>query len=300
MGYTRLQIRACKKLSTMASADCMGIVNTVRRVYDGLVVYQDGRIIPPDVLDTNASLLELVYRTLLIRDTYGQDGANDTEVIELLRQVLIALDSIYTRNQSFPSLNCSLDCGGPLGGRPRFSIEREQLSSLIESGFTVGQVAELIGVSRRTIFRRMSDFNLSVRKTYCDLTDQELDDIVKQVQVEFPACGNKQMMGHLLSRGIRVQQVRVRDSMRRTDLEGVVNRRIGILQRRQYKVPGPRSLFHIDGNHKLIRLEFDRLCQLIMLFSHSGGALLFMAVLMAIAEKLYICVVLIITGLIQY
>ena len=65
----------------------------------------------------------------------------------------------------------------------------------------------------------MSDFNLSVHKTYCDLTDQELDDIVKQVQVEFPACGNKQMMGHLLSRGIRVQQVRVRDSMHRTDLE---------------------------------------------------------------------------------
>ena len=57
-------------------------------------------------------LIELVYRTLLIRDTYGQDGANDTEVIELLWQVLIALDSIYTKNQSFPSLNCSLDCGG--------------------------------------------------------------------------------------------------------------------------------------------------------------------------------------------
>ena len=49
---------------------------------------------------------------IIIRDTYGQDGTNDTEVIELLRQILIALDSIYTRNQSFPSLNCSLDCGG--------------------------------------------------------------------------------------------------------------------------------------------------------------------------------------------
>ena len=58
--------RACKKLSTMASVDCMGIVKTVRRVYDGLFVYQDGRIIPPDILDTNASLLELVYHTLLI------------------------------------------------------------------------------------------------------------------------------------------------------------------------------------------------------------------------------------------
>ena len=81
----------------------------------------------------------------------------------------------------------------------------------------------------------MSDFNLSVRKTYCDLTDQELDDIVKQVQVEFPACDNKQMMGHLLSRGIRVQQVRVRDSMHRTDLEAVVNRRTVSIK---FLVPG--------------------------------------------------------------
>ena len=41
---------------------------------------------------------------------------------------------------------------------------------------------------------------------YSDITDQELDGIVKLVYNEFPMCGNKQMMGHLLSRGIEVQQ----------------------------------------------------------------------------------------------
>ena len=246
------------------------LVNTVGRIHDDLVPYQDGRMIPSDILETNLALLELVYRDLLIREAYLPTvalGDGDTvdcfivqpQVLGLLRHIMVSLNFLYERNQVThqlsPGLRCSQELVTPLGGRPRFNIEKDQLSSLIEAGFTVAQVPELIGVSKRTIFRRMSEFDLSVRATYTDLTDMELDEIVKQVHVEFPTCGNKQMMGHLLSRGIRVQQVRIRESMRRTDLEGTIARRTGILQRRQYKVPGPRSLFHIDGNHKLIRFD---------------------------------------------
>lgn len=31
--------------------------------------------------------------------------------------------------------------------------------------------------------------------------------------------------------------------------------RLHVLRRRQYSVPGPNSLWHIDGNHKLIRYQ---------------------------------------------
>ena len=61
------------------------------------------------------------------------------------------------------------------------------------------------------------------------------------------------MRGHLLSMGYRVQQCRIRDSQRRTCPEGTMMRRLTCLQRRQYKVAAPRSLYHLDGNHKLIR-----------------------------------------------
>ena len=63
------------------------------------------------------------------------------------------------------------------------------------------------------------------------------------------------MTGFLLSAGHRVQQRRVRESMRRVDPNGVFLRAIEIrtVRRRRYQVPGPQALWHIDGNHKLIR-----------------------------------------------
>ena len=53
---------------------------------------------------------------------------------------------------------------------------------------------------------------------------------------------------------IQVQRQRVRDSMFRVNAVGVSLRTINRLHRRNYRVAGPNSLWHIDGNHKLIRL----------------------------------------------
>ena len=47
-----------------------------------------------------------------------------------------------------------------LSGRPRFEITEEQLCFLLESHFTVPQMAEMIGVSTRTIERRLSEYGL--------------------------------------------------------------------------------------------------------------------------------------------
>ena len=38
-----------------------------------------------------------------------------------------------------------------------------------------------------------------------------------------------------------------------TDLHGTIVRLADLIRRRKYHVPGPQSLWHIDGNHKLIR-----------------------------------------------
>ena len=111
----------------------------------------------------------------------------------------------------------------------------------------------MLAVSERTIYRRMSDFSLSVRAQYVSLSDDELDHLVYEIHCQFPTCGNVQMQGHLFAQGYRVQQVRVRESLRRIDPEGCIIRRLNVINRRQYRVPGPRSLWHIAGNHKLIR-----------------------------------------------
>ena len=41
--------------------------------------------------------------------------------------------------------------------------------------------------------------------------------------------------------------------MRQVDPEGTMARRLNVIHHRCYSVPAPRSLYHIDGNHKLIR-----------------------------------------------
>ena len=64
------------------------------------------------------------------------------------------------------------------------------------------------------------------------------------------------MLGHLNARGIRVKEKQVRRSFHRVDLEGAIKCCISLktIQRRKYNVKGSNSLWHIDGNHKLIRL----------------------------------------------
>ncbi|XP_048854384.1 uncharacterized protein LOC125722239 isoform X4 [Brienomyrus brachyistius] len=63
---------------------------------------------------------------------------------------------------------------------------------------------------------------------------------------------------HLQSRGHLLQIFRVQESLRRVDPEGTELRALAnrTLYRRQYSVPAPNCMWHIDGNHKLIRWRF--------------------------------------------
>ncbi|XP_041860719.1 uncharacterized protein LOC121652157 isoform X2 [Melanotaenia boesemani] len=89
------------------------------------------------------------------------------------------------------------------------------------------------------------------------LDDKDLDEKVTQILQHQPNCGYKMMLGHLNAQGIHIQRQRVQDSMRRVDPHGVLLRTLQLnpQRRRRYSVPAPNSLWHIDGNHKLIRIE---------------------------------------------
>ena len=94
---------------------------------------------------------------------------------------------------------------------------------------------------------------LSISSQYAEVTDEYLEVVMSSIQKEYPWCGNRQMCGHLLARGLRVQQHRVREIQRKIDPNGSIMHRLSTINRRAYQVPGPKSLYHIDGNHKLIR-----------------------------------------------
>ena len=89
--------------------------------------------------------------------------------------------------------------------------------------------------------------------TYSHIDDDHLDQFVREAQQENPNIGLRLTRGFLKSRGHRVQLERIRGSLLRTDPEGVLQRWSQAVRRRRYSVPGPLSLWHIDGNHKLIR-----------------------------------------------
>ena len=57
----------------------------------------------------------------------------------------------------------------------------------------------------------------------------------------------------LVSQGIRVQRARLRNSLKRVDRVGRRLRSINSIHRRVYNVRSPLSLWHMDGNHKLVR-----------------------------------------------
>lgn len=143
-------------------------------------------------------------------------------------------------------------------GRPSFKIPIETLDYLIQQRFTVKQIASLLGVSEKTINNRMKEYGLSIRASYTTISDDELDVLVKSVTSEFPNIGHKSISGHLAAKGHRVQQDRVMASVRRVDPVGVLVRNLFFrthrIKRRQYYVPAPMALWHVDSYHKLIRL----------------------------------------------
>ena len=193
--------------------------------------------------------LEFCYRELIVLDTlHHLTDVQRQSVINVRRALSILRAFLDAKNTAGGYFHFEVVLSGS-PGRLSLCISEEQLSFLIENNFTVPQIANMLGVSIRTVRRRMTDHGLSIRRQYSNLSDQDLDMIVGEIQQQFPMCGNRNMQGHLLARGYRIQQTRIRESQRRVDPEGTVIRRPHVLNRREYSVP----LYHIDGHHKLIR-----------------------------------------------
>ena len=73
------------------------------------------------------------------------------------------------------------------------------------------------------------------------LIEADLDAVVMYILQQFPRSGYRRMIGYLLARRYRVQEKRVRKSMRRVDPEVVIEKSISpnIIQRRS-------TLFHLQ------------------------------------------------------
>ena len=83
------------------------------------------------------------------------------------------------------------------------------------------------------------------------MTDFELDDVVKQYLQSSPYSGEAMLRGYLQSVNVHVQRKRLRQFVHR--VSGSDTSPLPAIYRRTYSVPGPNSLWHVDGNHKLMK-----------------------------------------------
>ena len=182
--------------------DLRPVVSFLRSICtDILSLVERTATIPSDTRESFGSGLELAYRELVAYEILA--GNRITQEQSEAIAVRAAAQVVRRVTESVRLGDHTGSAAGRVG-RPRLTVVHEQLETLIEDNFTTPQIAHMLGVSISTVRRRMDIHNMSIRVTYAALSNEELDRLVCEVASQFPACGSKQMVGHLLARGVRV------------------------------------------------------------------------------------------------
>ena len=186
---------------------------------------------------------------------------SEHRLLKSMRQEAIRLlrEAIYQRNEcTMPAVGVvpfQFQANSGKRGRPRVLINIEQIDLLRSAGFTWQEVADAVQVSRSTLWRRLSELNISFNK-YSDVCEDELDDHIRRIQNQYPNCGQVMIRALLQQQGLCVQRYKVRDSITRVDPLRSALRWHQVVHRKTYSVPRANSLWHIDGHHSLIRWRF--------------------------------------------
>ena len=139
-------------------------------------------------------------------------------------------------------------------GRPKCVVNAGQIEFLRELGFKWTQIAALLGITTRTLYNIRLELGLVDRSdNFTDITDQDLDTLVSEIQQEMPYIGQRLVRGALRSHGVHVPIIRLQQSILHADPVNTALRWAAPVYRRSYSVVALNSLLHIDANHKLIR-----------------------------------------------
>ena len=135
-------------------------------------------------MDDISYLVDCVHNILdvLTRVQGGHDGDFQLCKVDFLQRMLVNLDiddviieTIGRAHSLLVEIERNENSSGGYSasvqhesrrGRPSYLISKEQLSYLIEQGFKLQEVATMLGVSCRTVKRRMTSCGLSVSGKY--------------------------------------------------------------------------------------------------------------------------------------
>ena len=138
-------------------------------------------------------------------------------------------------------------------GRPTVEFDIDEVEYYRSLKFSWTKIANLLGISRSTLYRRLDNEGISRDATFSDISDTDLDDKIVAIKQLYPNHGERMIIGHLVNTGIIVQRARIRASIHRVDPLNTALRRSVTIRRRVYHVEGPNCVWHVDTNHKMIR-----------------------------------------------
>ncbi|KAI9542475.1 hypothetical protein NQZ68_019157 [Dissostichus eleginoides] len=79
-------------------------------------------------------------------------------------------------------------------GRPKPVVSKDHLQNLIEMDLSVPCISKLLGISCKTVRRRMQQWGLSIRESYSKMTDDELDSLVSAIKEDSPNLGHRMLI----------------------------------------------------------------------------------------------------------
>lgn len=155
-------------------------------------------------------------------------------------------------NVSIPILVQTAQLGQP--GQPRKHINKLWLENALSHNWHISQsrLSKALRIDRKTLWAWIRDYGLEMATKFDDVSDEDLDNILREFKLEKPGSGWHYAIGHLQMHGICIQQEHVHLLLRRIDGLGQELWRHAVLVCQTYSVPRSNHLWHIDGHHKLI------------------------------------------------
>ncbi|XP_041864624.1 uncharacterized protein LOC121654513 [Melanotaenia boesemani] len=139
-------------------------------------------------------------------------------------------------------------------GRPTIEVTREQIEFLMNQGHTVKKIARMLGCSSSFLYKKSKLMGIPIRSRLSVIDDDQLQEHVRGLQGTYPNSGNEMMRALLRAQGVIVTRARVREVLTRINPTAAARRWSRTVARRVYHAPYPNSLWHIDGNMRLIQM----------------------------------------------
>src|SRR3977135_2633262 len=194
-------------------------------------VVEEAQRIVESLPDVEIHAIELAIRQLCrirdilrsLEDEYIPAAQNAALVSSVVRLTDFLQESLANINP--PSVPAPTSVATGRKGRPPVQIDLANCQRLHKAGNSWSSIAEAHGISRQTLYNHFGKAGLpTARKSFAEITDYELDELVAAITLERPFIGQHIVIGHLEHLGLHVPVKRVELSLRCVDDVGVMIR----------------------------------------------------------------------------